>query len=157
MKPLDLFQYYWENYIVNEYFRSDVKELNSINDVKEIHSKIVNELDKIINNNDLYEHSLKFFQNWSYKLIGYDIETIVNEGVQYQVSDKISLSEEGGELFLVDDKNKVPVPDKFTEIMKFTFDKKIISYKILKDKYPDLTDETLDEFLNAMKNMMVFI
>ena len=157
MKPLDLFQYYWENYIVNEYFRSDVKELNSINDVKEIHSKIVNELDKIINNNDLYEHSLKFFQNWPYKLLGYDIETIVNEGVQYQVSDKISISEEGGELFLVDEKNKVPVPDKFTEIMKFTFDKKIISYKILKDKYPNLTDETLDEFLNAMKNMMVFI
>ena len=48
--------------ILNE--RSDVKELNSINDVKEIHSKIVNELDKIINNNNLYEHSLKFFQNW---------------------------------------------------------------------------------------------
>jgi hypothetical protein len=41
--------------------------------------------------------------------------------------------------------------------MKFTFDQKIISYKILKGKYPNLTDETLDEFLNAMKNMMVFI
>ncbi len=157
MKPLDLFQYYWENYIVNEYFRSDVKELNSITDVKEIHSKIVNELDKIINNNDLYEHSLEFFQNWPYKLLGYDIESIVNEGVQYQVSDKISISEEGSKLFLVDKKNKVPVPDKFIEIMKFTFDKKIISYKILKGKYPNLTDETLDEFLNAMKNMMVFI
>ena len=39
MKPLDLFQYYWENYIVNEYFRSDVKELSSIDDVKEIHNK----------------------------------------------------------------------------------------------------------------------
>ena len=49
------------------------------------------------------------------------------------------------------------MPDKFTEIMKFTFDEKIISYKILKDKFPNLTDETLDEFLNAMKNMMVFI
>ena len=64
--------------------------------------------------NDLYEHSLKFFQNWPYKLVGYDIEKIVNEGVQYQVSDKISISEEGGKLFLVDEKNKVPVPDKFT-------------------------------------------
>ena len=43
---------------------------------------------------------------------------------------------------LVDEKNKVPVPDKFIEIMKFTFDKKIISYKILKGKYTNLTDET---------------
>ena len=117
----------------------------------------MNELDKIINNNDLYEHSLKFFQNWPYKLVGYDIEKIVNEGVQYQVSEKISISEEGSKLFLVSEKHKVPVPDKFTQIMKFTFDEKIISYKILKGKYPNLTDEILDEFLNAMKNMMVFI
>ena len=33
--------------------------------------------------------------------------------------------------------------------MKFTFDEKIISFKILKSKYPNLTDETIDEFLNA--------
>ena len=48
MKPLDLFQYYWEYYygklIVNDYFRSDVRELNSINDVKEfIEIKLLNE------------------------------------------------------------------------------------------------------------------
>ena len=53
---------------------------------------------------ELYEHSLKFFKNWPYKLVGYDIEKIVNEGVQYQVSDKISISEEGSKLFLVDEK-----------------------------------------------------
>ena len=156
MKPLDLFQYYWENFIVNDYFRSDVRELNSINDVKKLHSKIVNELNKIINNEGLYEHSLKFFKNWPYKLVGYDIEKIVNEGVQYKVSDKISISEEGSKLFLVSEKHKVPVPDQFIEIMKFTFDEKTISFKILKSKYPNLTDETVDEFLNAMKNMKIF-
>ena len=156
MKPIDLFQYYWENYIVNDYFRSDVRELNSINDVKELHSKIVNELNKIINNEGLYEHSLKFFKNWPYKLVGYDIEKIVNEGVQYQVSDKISISEEGSKLFLVSEKHKVPVPDQFIKITKFTFGEKIVSFKILKSKYPNLTDETVDEFLNAMKNMKIF-
>ena len=31
MKPLDIFQYYWEEFIVNEYFRSDIKEISSIN------------------------------------------------------------------------------------------------------------------------------
>ena len=85
-------------------------------------SKLHNELNKIINNEEIYEHSLKFFKNWPYKLVKYDIEKIVNEGVQYQVSDKISISEEGSKLFLVDEKNKVPVPDKFTDIMKFSFD-----------------------------------
>ena len=157
MKPLDLFQFYWENYIVNEYFRSDVKELNSISDVKELHGKIVQQLDKIINSRDLYEHSLKFFQNWPYKLLGYDIVNIVNEGVQYKVSDKISLSGEENKLFLVDEKHKVPVPDQFIDIIKFTFNEKTISFKILKNRFPNLLDETLDEFLNAMKNMNVFI
>ena len=130
MKPLDLFQYYWENYIINEYFRSDIKELNSMSQVKDTHSKIAKELNKIINNSDLYEHSLKFFQNWPYKLVEYDIEKIVNNGVQYQVSDKISISEEGSKLFLVNEKHKVPVPDQFLEITKFTFNEKIISFKI---------------------------
>ena len=156
MKPLDLFQYYWENYIVNEYFRSDIKELSSIDDVIKTHSKIGNEFNKIINNKDLYEHSLKFFQKWPYKLVGYDIEKIVSDGVQYQVSNKISISEEGSKLFLVNEKHKVPVPDQFLEIMKFTFNEKIISFKILKSNYPNLADETLDEFLTAMKNMKVF-
>ena len=156
MKPLDLFQYYWENYIVNEYFRSDIKELNSIDDVKKTHSKIANEFNKIINNKDLYEHSLKFFQNWPYKLVGYDIEKVVNDGVQYKVSDKISISEEGNRLFLVNEKHKVPVPDQFFEITKFTFNEKIISFKILKNNYPNLTDETVDEFLSAMKSMKIF-
>ena len=157
MKPLDLFQYYWENYIINEYFRTDIRELNSIDQVKETHSKITNELNKIINNRDLYEHSLKFFQNWPYKLVGYDIEKIVTEGVQYQVSEKISISEEGNKLFLVNEKHKVPVPNQFLEITKFTFNKKIISFKILKNNYPNVTDETLDEFLSAMKKMKIFI
>ena len=40
--------------------------------------------------------------------------------------------------------------------MKFTFDEKNISFKILKSKYPNLKDETVDEFLNAMKNMKIF-
>ena len=156
MKPLDLFQFYWENYIVNEYFRSDVKELNSISDVEELHGKIVNELNKIINNKELYEPSLKFFQNWPYNLVEYDIEKIVDEGVQYKVSDKISLSEEEGKLFLADGKNKVPVPNQFIEIIKFTFEEKTISFKIINNRFPNLKDEILDEFINAMKNMNVF-
>ena len=41
--------------------------------------------------------------------------------------------------------------------MKFTFDEKTISSKILQNRFPNLKDEILDEFLNAMKNMNAFI
>ncbi len=157
MKPLDIFQYYWEEFIVNEYFRSDIKEINSINNVKEIHDKISKEVNKILNNHQLYEHSLKFFNNWPYKLTGYDIEKIVKDGVQYEISKNISMLVEGDNLFLSNEKTKVPVPDKFIEITRFTFDKKVISHNSIKNNFNDLNDKTIIEFIDAMKNMKVFV
>ena len=157
LKPIDIFQYYYDQLIVNDYFRSDIREINSTNEIKDIHTKITSQLDKILNNDKLYEHSLNYFKKWPYKLVSYDINTIIKNGVQYEIAKNVSITEEEKTLFLINEKHKVPVPEKFIEMTKFAFDKKIISYKILKVKYPNLTDETLNEFLNAMKNMMVFI
>ena len=157
MKPLDIFQYYWEEFIVNEYFRSDIKEISSINNVKEIHDKISKEVNKILNNQQLYEHSLKFFNNWPYKLTGYDIQKIVNDGVQYEISKNISILVEGDNLFLSNEKTKVPVPEKFLEITRFTFENKVISHNLIKNNFSGLNDETIIEFIDAMKNMKVFV
>ena len=157
MKPLDIFQYYWEEFIVNEYFRSDIKEISSINNVKEIHDKISKEVNKILNNQQLYEHSLKFFNNWPYKLTGYNIEKIVNDGVQYEISKNISILVEGDNLFLSNEKTKVPVPEKFLEITRFTFENKVISHNLIKNNFSGLKDETIIEFIDAMKNMKVFV
>ena len=157
MKPLDIFQYYWEEFIVNEYFRSDIKEISSINNVKEIHDNISKEVNKILNNQQLYEHSLKFFNNWPYKLTGYDIQKIVNDGVQYEISKNISILVEGDNLFLSNEKTKVPVPEKFLEITRFTFENKVISHNLIKNNFSGLNDETIIEFIDAMKNMKVFV
>ena len=157
MKPLDIFQYYWEEFIVNEYFRSDIKEISSINNVKEIHDNISKEVNKILNNQQLYEHSLKFFNNWPYKLTGYNIEKIVNDGVQYEISKNISILVEGDNLFLSNEKTKVPVPEKFLEITRFTFENKVISHNLIKNNFSGLNDETIIEFIDAMKNMKVFV
>ena len=157
MKPLDIFQYYWEEFIVNEYFRSDIKEISSINNVKEIHDNISKEVNKILNNQQLYEHSLKFFNNWPYKLTGYNIEKIVNDGVQYEISKNISILVEGDNLFLSNEKTKVPVPEKFLEITRFTFENKVISHNLIKNNFSGLKDETIIEFIDAMKNMKVFV
>ena len=116
MKPLDIFQYYWEEYIINDYFRSDIKEITSGMGVKEIHKKISNQIDKILNNTELYEHSLKYFQKWPYDLVEYNIEQIVKDGVQYEVSENVTILEEENKVFLLNEKHKVPVPDKFSEM-----------------------------------------
>ena len=156
LKPLDVFQYYWEQFIINDYFRSDIREINSTEDIKKIHNNITSQLDKILNNARLYEHSLNYFKQWPYKLIGYNLNEIINDGVQYEISENITLSEEEKKLFLVNEKHKVPVPEKFTAITKFVFENKIVSFKLIKAKFQNVTDETINEFIDAMKNMKVF-
>ena len=64
-------------FIVNDYFRSDIREINSIDDVKEIHNKIISQLNKIISNDKLYEHSLNYFKKWPYKFTCYDVKKII--------------------------------------------------------------------------------
>ena len=156
LKPIDIFQYYFEQLIVNEYFRSDIREINSTDEIKDIHNEIAFQLNKIFNNDKLYEHSLNYFKQWPYKLIGYDIDKIVHDGVQYEFSKNISILEEEKKLFLINEKHKVPVPEKFLEITKFAFEKKIVSYSIIKSQFNNITAETINEFIDAMKNMKIF-
>ena len=157
LKPIDIFQYYYEKFIVNDYFRSDIREINSTHDIKDIHTEITTQLTKIFNDDKLYEHSLNYYRQWPYKLIDYDIQKIIDDGVQYEISKNISILDEGQKLFLVNEKNKVPVPEKFLEITKFVFKNKIISYKSIRSEFHNVTDKTINEFIDAMKNMKVFI
>ncbi len=157
LKPIDIFQYYYEQLIVNDYFRSDIREINSIDDIKDIHNQITFELNKIFNNDKLFEHSLSYFKQWPYNLLGYDIEKIINDGVQYEITKNISILEEDQKLFLINEKHKVPVPEKFYEITKFAFKNKIVSHKHLKAEFKNFPDEKINEFIDAMKSMKIFI
>ena len=57
---------------------------------------------------------------------------------------------------MINEKHKVPVPEKFIDITKFVFENKIVGYKSIKSKFNNISDETINEFINAMKNMKVF-
>jgi len=39
---------------------------------------------------------------------------------------------------------------------KFAFDNKIVSHKSIKSKFDNIADETINEFIDAMKNMKAF-
>ena len=157
LKPIDIFQYYYEQLIVNDYFRSDLREINTTAEIKNIHNEIASQLNKILNNEKLYEHSLNYFKQWPYKLTSYNIEKIINDGVQYEIAKNVTIAEEEKQLYLINKKHKVPVPEKFLEMTKFSFENKIVSYKSIKSKFSDIPDELINEFIDAMKNMMVFI
>ena len=157
LKPIDIFQYYYEQLIVNDYFRSDLREINTIAEIKNVHKEIASQLNKILNNEKLYEHSLNYFKQWPYKLTSYDIENIINDGVQYEIAKNVTIAEEEKQLYLINEKHKVPVPGKFLEMTKFSFENKIVSYKSIKSKFSNIPDELINEFIDAMKNMKVFI
>ena len=157
LKPIDIFQYYYEQIIVNDYFRSDIREMNSSDDVRHIHNEITSQLNKIFNNDKLFEHSLNYFRKWPYNLIGYDIKKIIDNGVQYEIAKNITILEEEKKLFLINEKHKVPVPEKFLDITKFAFENKAVSFKIIKSEFKNISDETINEFIDAMKNMKIFI
>ncbi len=156
VKPIDIFQYYYDQLIVNDYFRSDIREINTTNEIRDIHGEIISQLSKIFNNDKLYQHSLNYFKEWPYKLISYDINTIINNGVQYEIANNISILKEEKNLFLINEKHKVPVPEKFIEITKFAFKNKIVSFKSIKSEFKNIADETINEFIDAMKNMKIF-
>ena len=113
LKPIDIFQYYYDQLIINDFFRSDIRQINSTDDIKNIHAEITSQLNKIFNNEKLYEHSLNYFKQWPYKLTGYDIEKIINDGVQYEIVKNITITEKEKKIFIVNEKHKVPVPEKF--------------------------------------------
>ena len=157
LKPIDIFQYYYNQLIINDFFRSDIRQINSTDDIKNIHAEITSQLNKIFNNEKLYEHSLNYFKQWPYKLTGYDIEKIINDGVQYEIAKNITITEEEKKIFIVNEKHKVPVPEKFFQIIKFVFEKRIVSYKSIKSEFNNISDEIINEFIDAMKNMKIFI
>lgn len=157
MKPLDLFQYYWEEYIIDDYFRSDIRAINNENDIEKLHEKISNEFKRIFNNKKLFAHSINYFNSFPYKIVNYNIEKIVDAGVQYEISPLITLMDEGEKLLLASSKSKVPIPPKFKNLVKYTFKEKLISLKSCKKEFPELSDEMIIEYIDAMKNMKVFV
>ena len=157
LKPIDIFQYYYDQIIINDFFRSDIRQINSTDDIKNIHAEITSQLNKIFNNEKLYEHSLNYFKQWPYKLTGYDIEKIINDGVQYEIAKNITITEEEKNIFIVNEKHKVPVPEKFFQVIKFAFEKRIVSYKSIKSEFYNISDDIINEFIDAMKNMKIFI
>ena len=60
-------------------------------------------------------------------------------------------------MHLIDGKNSVKVPNNFEEMTKYSFDEKNVSIKKLKLQFPQITEREIDEFVDAMKKMKVFV
>ncbi len=157
MKPIDIIQLIWEELITNSYLRSDIRDVQEKSDIKLINQNILKQLKIIFENEKFFDPILHHYQDWSYKLIDYDLDTLVKGGVSYEISNSVSISMKNGNMVLIDGKNSVTVPKHFEEMTKYSFEQKSISIKNLKLKFPEISKNNIDEFVNAMKRMKVFI
>ncbi len=155
MKPIDMMQFIWNRLVINPYLRSDVKNVKSTSDIHAINKNIVKEIDKILNDKTLLTPLLNFYKEFPYEFVDYELESIVDAGVQYNISGSIKLSNQNGQLIISNGKNSVPVPKKFEELTSYSFAEKNISIKKLSKNFQDLPDSLIDEFVGAMKQMRV--
>ena len=82
---------------------------------------------------------------------------VVRDGVNFEVSDVVSLRVENNNLILKGSTNSVKVPDEYKALTEFSFEKKLISTKLLKDHFPNLSQSTILKFIESMKKMRVFL
>ncbi len=157
LKPIDIIQFIWEKLITNPYLRSDIREVKGKEEFYAINKKISNELKIIFENEELLEPILNYYNDWPYKLIDYDLENVVNSGVDYDISKSVSISKQDGKMLLIDGKNAVNVPKHFEAMTEYCFDEKTINIKNLKKSFPDSSMEEINEFVQSMKNMKVFV
>ena len=157
LKPIDIIQFIWEELIINSYLRSDIREIKNKKGISEINKNISKQLNNIFSDDKLLEPILDYYNNWPYKLTDYNIENIVKEGVQYEISNLISLVKQNDKLLLSNSKNAVEVPAKFKNLVEFSFEQKIVSRKNIKEKFSNISEEEISEFVNSMKQMKVFV
>ena len=99
---------------------------------------------------------MEYLKNWSYKFEEYNLMDVVKDGVNFEVSNVVLLIRENNNLILKGSTNSVKVPDEYKALTEFSFEKKLISTKMLKEHFPNLSQSTILKFIESMKEMKIF-
>ena len=101
----------WDELIINPYLRSDIREIKEKKDLIQINNKISEELKNIFKSEKLLNPIMEYLKNWSYKFEEYNLMDVVKDGVNFEVSNVVSLIRENNNLILKGSTNSVKVPD----------------------------------------------
>ena len=154
-KPIDLVSVLWEKIILNDYMRGDIKTNSNKNEIKEILSKISQQFELIINNDETSNILQSSMKNWPYEIENYTLKDLVSEGKRFYVSKGINLEKINTELFLTNGKDKVKVPDKFCVLTEYIIKEEYFTHKSIRGKFPEIPEKIISEFVNSLKNMKI--
>ena len=154
-KPVDLMSILWEKFILNDFMRSDIKANSNIVELKKALSQFSKELDAIINSDDTANILASSIKNWPYEIKNYSLNKIVSDGRRYEVSKSIKLEKDINDLYLTNQKDKVKVPKEFSSLTEFIMKQENFTYNSLVSEFKSLSEKSIKECINNLKNMRI--
>ena len=154
-KPVDLMSILWEKFILNDFMRSDIKANSNIVELKKTLSQFSNELDAIINSDATANILASSIENWPYEIKNYSLNKIVSDGRRYEVSKSIKLEKDRNDLYLTNKKDKVKVPKEFSSLTEFIMKQENFTYNSLVSEFKSLSEKSIKECINNLKNMRI--
>lgn len=154
-KPIDLISVLWEKFILNDYMRGDINTNADKHELKKILSKISEQFELIINNDETSNILQSSMKNWPYEIENYALKDVVSEGKRLYVSKGISLEKTKTDLFLTNGKDKVKVPENFCALTEYIISEEYFTLKSICENFPKISEKTITECVNSLKNMKI--
>jgi len=154
-KSIDAMTSLWQNFILNEFIRSDIKANPNKEELQSLLKKLSNELNNIVNSKEALEVVTNAIQNWTYRMQPYSIKNILSEGATYLIDNSIKFEIKENKSYLTSSKGSVQIPEKFKNIIAYMLKQETINEKNLRDQFKDVPGNIITECLDSLKNMNV--
>ena len=154
-KSIDAMTSLWQNMILNEFMRSDIRVKSNKDDLQSLLKKLSNELNNVVNSKEALEVVTNAIQNWTYRMQPYSIKSIVSEGSTYLIDNSIKFEIRENKSYLTSLKGSVQIPDKFKNIIDYILKQETINENKLRDQFKDVSSNIITECLDSLKNMNV--
>ena len=154
-KSIDAMTSLWQNFILNEFMRSDIKVNSNTDDLQKVLKKLSKELNDLINSKEALDVVTNSIQNWTYKMQAYSVKKIVSEGATYLVDKSINFEIKENKPYLTSPKGSVQIPDEFKNIIDYILKQENINERNLRNQFKDVSGDILRQCLDSLKNMNV--
>jgi len=154
-KSIDAMTSLWQNFILNEFMRSDIKVNPNKEELQNLLKKLSNELNNVVNSKEALEVVTNAIQNWTYKMQAYSIKNIVSEGSTYLIDNSIKFETRENKSYLTSLNGNVQIPDKFKNIVAYILKQETINEKNLRNQFKGVSSNIITECLDSLKNMKV--
>ena len=154
-KSIDAMTSLWQNFILNEFMRSDINVNANKEELQSFLKKLSNELNNVINSKKALDVVTNSIQNWTYNMKAYSVKKIVSDGATYFIDNSINFEIKENKPYLTSLKGSVQIPDKFKNIIAYILKQETVNERSLRNQFKNVSGDILTECLDSLKNTNV--